>query len=134
MEPNEITLSFKAPFEVASTDEYLTINNWIYDVPEFCYEQNHLKCVWYEIDNNNDALCFDCIICIHRDKPKYAIGKPVIKKFCCSVVSGADFIEEIQQNWLWCSRCFTTTLFYIEDYPFHSHRPTVVTKQTVGYI
>lgn len=134
LEPHEITLSFGAPFEIASTDEFLTLHNWIYNVPEFAFEMNHLKCIWYEIDNNNDQLCFDCILCIHRDQPVYARGKPVIKKYCCSVVPGDELIEEIQQNWLWCSRCFTTTLFYIEDYPFYAHRSTIIEESVVGYI
>lgn len=117
LEPEEMTCWFEQPYEMLSSDEWLTLQAWSYGVPHFAYERNHIKLQWYTIDNGPDRLCPRCVEYLTKD---HAVHYDVTRYADCDFVRGDELIDYLQCTNYWCNHCYTTALFFIEDWPWTS--------------
>ena len=117
-ECNDYPYEHKEPYLRLSEDYFLSIQRYGNEVPWFAYEQNHLHLRWYEIDMNNERLCYYCAHDINKipDMSGHLI-------YClkdCWQVSGYYILSQLQDLDMWCHRCYTTSLFYISEWPWQT--------------
>lgn len=115
LEEDQMTCWFEQPWLNITNDEYLTIMTWSYGVPYFAYEANHIEEVYYTYDGGNDRYCYSCAH--QRSTAEYKIEK----WHGCDFARGEDLIDELQCLSRWCTNCTTTSLFYLENYPWQGH-------------
>lgn len=97
-----------------SIDEFLSMQRYK-GVPWFAFGKTHIKREWYEINNNNEPICYYCMA-NHTINIK---GHYSVYKFSsCYVEVSKALMNEIQGLDMWCSNCFTTSLFSLGEYTF----------------
>lgn len=116
LEPDEMTCWFEEPFMNISNDEFLTIMNWNYGIPYFAYERNHVKYIYYTVDDGIDRYCWECAYTYLIDIAQYKIDKWA----SCEFEFGDTLIACLQEPNLWCSRCMTRSLFWIENWTWNT--------------
>lgn len=117
LEEDEMSCWFEEPFLHISNDEWLTIMSWSYGVPYFAAEKNHIKSVFFTMDDGNDKYCYECAYTYCKDNAAYKISK----YSDCDVESGDQLIDALQCLDMWCNRCVTRSLFWLEEYPWNTH-------------
>lgn len=115
------------PYIQLDLDEYVNFQR-INEIPWFAYEKNHIQYEWYEVERNNERLCFHCAHVVA--KLPTLKGRTIQKYKACEAAHGYCLIHALQDPAVWCSRCVTTTLFYISQYYFqpHNHYSAEYTK------
>lgn len=111
-------------------DEYLSLMRFNEDDRLwFVYDRNHIHRHWYELDYNNEPLCF---YCAHRiSKMESMRGKVIYKMSSCFAVGSSNALPSIQEMDMWCVNCTTTSLFCIDEYAFtvEAHFPENFTRE-----
>lgn len=105
--------SFEQPFLNLTNDEFLTIMNWKYEVPNFAYDENHIKYIYYKFEFDDRRYCHNCMLNTAKNS-----NNGIYKVRCCDWILGEDIIDAMQCTDAWCDICTTSTLFWIEYYPF----------------
>lgn len=117
LEEDDINQWFEEPFVKISNDEWLTIQSWCYGVPHWAFDKNHIRLIYFTEKNGSDRFCWDCIHTKYSSREKNV----VIQKWTeCDFATGEELIDHMQCLSMWCNYCCTTSLFYIEDYPWRS--------------
>lgn len=116
LEEDEMTCWFEEPFIDITNDEWLTIQSWNYGIPYFAHEKNHMKYVFYTMDDGNDRYCMECAHTYLKNKATHKIQKWTD----CNFETADNLIETMQCLDAWCARCTTRSLFWIEDWPWRS--------------
>ena len=120
LEEDQMNTWFEQPFLTLSNDEWLTIQQWQYGVPYFAYEKNHIKYVYYTMDDSDKRFCYECAHLYCKEVAQYRIEK----WSSCDFEYSQNLIDTIQCMKAWCHHCKTTSLFYIEEWCWNSdHLP-----------
>lgn len=128
LEEEDFNVWFEEPYLTLTNDEWLTIQNWNHGWPKFAYEWNHVKFVYYTINGSNNPLCHNCCLAAYRNRGDTAMTISKIKR--CDGAHADDLVDLLQCMDSWCDKCVTTSLFWIEEWPWSSpHKyvtPTVI--------
>lgn len=130
---------FEQPFLNIGPDNYLTIMqwDWLAGIPHFAFERTHIINKWYEVRGDVGHFCNECIRDIREQivltQPDSCIDYIDLHTSCTSELAD-DLIDYLQCESYWCSKCTTTALFYIEDWPWYTHRDEPDTIQRTDQI
>lgn len=126
IEMDDYPYNHEEPFIQCSPDEFLSLMRFDGD-PWFGFNDNHVHKTWYELNNNNEPICYYCIHKLDKEKCR---GQHVFKYSSCFTSPRSHLLPALQGLDMWCSICNTTSLFYIEPYHFHSvHHPEAWTRE-----
>lgn len=116
LEEEEMSCWFEEPFLNLSNDEWLTIMSWKYGVPYFAHEKNHIKYVYFTVDDGIDRYCWPCAFQYLKTIAVYKIEK----WSTCEFERAEDLIDTIQCMNCWCNRCMTRSLFWITSWTWNT--------------
>lgn len=102
------------PYIRMSCDEYLSLQRYNTETPWFGYRNNHVTLHWYEIDCNNEPICYYCIHDVVK-KPEM-LERNVYRVRYCYTVDRRNLIDCLQGVENFCTICNTCTLFSIENW------------------
>lgn len=115
------------PFMQLSNDEFLSIQRYD-EVPWFAHERNHVHKMWFEVDWNNEPICWQCALKANKNPDLH--GHTLYRISSCFTAPAERIIEAMQGLDMWCTNCFTVSLFWISEYVFHSsHFPEDYTRE-----
>lgn len=126
-EDEEFPFFFEEPFINIGPDAFITIQKWGRTVPPFAFEFNHLQRIFYQLFNGESSVeqnyfCLQCAMHLWRNDRRYTHLR---KMHDCEITFGSELIDRLQSGDLWCRRCHSTSLFWIEDSPTRYHKTNV---------
>lgn len=118
IEMDEFPYELDEPFIELTSDEFLSLMRYR-GIAWFAYEFNHCFMYYYVIDDNNEPLCKKCCGDIVRNPDMK--GHTVKCMENCFVCPAEEMIDNLQSLDMWCSRCYTTSLFKIKPWEGNIH-------------
>lgn len=115
IECNDYPYDHAEPYVQLSNDEFLSLHRYR-EVPWFAYGRTHINKVWYEIDWNNEPICWTCAREANRDPRMH--GRVIYRIASCFISPGEHVLDAIQGLDMWCSNCYTVSLFWLSEYIF----------------